>query len=84
MGAPAGRGYVVFGFICLVLGLLLFRYWARTASGKEALDRLLGHLHDVLGTVIQIPEGARVTVGGEPRTPLAHVVTAPVACTSLA
>jgi type IV pilus assembly protein PilC len=35
------RGYVVFGFICLILGLLLFRYWARTPSGKEALDRLL-------------------------------------------
>ncbi|HEY6344671.1 MAG TPA: type II secretion system F family protein [Bryobacteraceae bacterium] len=35
------RGYVVFGFICLILALLLFRYWARTPSGKEALDRLL-------------------------------------------
>jgi type IV pilus assembly protein PilC len=35
------RGYVVFGFICLILALFLFRYWARTPSGKEALDRLL-------------------------------------------
>jgi type IV pilus assembly protein PilC len=35
------RGYVVLGFICLILALLLFRYWARTPSGKEALDRLL-------------------------------------------
>ncbi|HEY7338176.1 MAG TPA: type II secretion system F family protein, partial [Bryobacteraceae bacterium] len=35
------RSYVVFGFICLVVGLLAFRYWARTPSGKEAVDRVV-------------------------------------------
>jgi type IV pilus assembly protein PilC len=33
------RSYVVFGFVCLLLALLAFRYWARTPSGKEAVDR---------------------------------------------
>lgn len=35
------RSYVLLGFVVLVAGILGFRYWARTASGSETLDRIL-------------------------------------------
>ena len=35
------RSYVVLGFICLVIGGILFRYWSRTPSGSEAIDRVV-------------------------------------------
>src|SRR5712691_1640560 len=35
------RSYVLLGFASLVVALLAFRYWARTASGAEAVDRFL-------------------------------------------
>jgi type IV pilus assembly protein PilC len=35
------RGYVLLGFAVLVAALLAFRYWARTPSGAEAVDRFL-------------------------------------------
>jgi type IV pilus assembly protein PilC len=35
------RNYVLFGFAGLVVGGVLFRYWSRTPSGAEAVDRVL-------------------------------------------
>jgi type IV pilus assembly protein PilC len=35
------RSYVVVGFIALVLLVFLFRWWARTPKGSEAIDRFL-------------------------------------------
>src|SRR5437660_2804396 len=35
------RGYVLLGLGCLVAGIVAFRYWSRTASGAEMLDRFL-------------------------------------------
>jgi type IV pilus assembly protein PilC len=35
------RGYVLGAFIALVVGIIGFRYWARTPSGSEAVDRFL-------------------------------------------
>ncbi|MBV8846753.1 MAG: type II secretion system F family protein, partial [Bryobacterales bacterium] len=35
------RSYVVLGFVGLVIAGLLFRYWSRTPSGSEAVDRVL-------------------------------------------
>jgi type IV pilus assembly protein PilC len=35
------RNYVLVGFAALVLGIILFRYWSRTPSGSEMVDRIL-------------------------------------------
>lgn len=35
------RNYVIAGFAALVLGIIGFRYWARTPRGSEAVDRFL-------------------------------------------
>ena len=35
------RGYVLLGFAVLVAALVAFRYWARTPSGAESVDRFL-------------------------------------------
>jgi len=35
------RAYVLIGFVVLVLGILAFRYWARTPDGGERVDRFL-------------------------------------------
>jgi type IV pilus assembly protein PilC len=35
------RNYVLGGFIGLIVAIIGFRYWARTASGGEAVDRFL-------------------------------------------
>jgi type IV pilus assembly protein PilC len=35
------RSYVVIGFFGLVAAILLFRYWSRTPTGREAVDRVL-------------------------------------------
>jgi type IV pilus assembly protein PilC len=35
------RGYVLGGFAGLILGIIGFRFWSRTPSGSEAVDRFL-------------------------------------------
>jgi type IV pilus assembly protein PilC len=35
------RDYVIVGFVALVLAVLGFRYWSRTARGSETVDRML-------------------------------------------
>ncbi len=35
------RNYILIGFGALVLGIFAFRYWARTDSGSERIDRVL-------------------------------------------
>jgi type IV pilus assembly protein PilC len=35
------RSYVIGGFVGLIVAIIGFRYWARTASGGEAVDRFL-------------------------------------------
>jgi len=35
------RTYVLVGFVFVVLGILAFRYWARTPDGSERVDRFL-------------------------------------------
>ena len=35
------RNYVLLGFAALVAGIIAFRAWARTPSGKETVDRVL-------------------------------------------
>jgi type IV pilus assembly protein PilC len=35
------RNYVLFGFAGLIVGAVLFRFWTRTPSGAEAVDRVL-------------------------------------------
>lgn len=35
------RSYVVAGFVAVILAIVAFRFWSRTASGREAVDRLL-------------------------------------------
>jgi type IV pilus assembly protein PilC len=66
------RGYVLLGFGGLVAGLVAFRYWSRTASGAEMLDRFLMRI-PFAGAVwlkYQVAQFARVLgtllVGGIP------------------
>ena len=33
------KGYILFGFVALVVAALVFRWWARTESGEEQVDR---------------------------------------------
>jgi len=35
------RNYILIGFVTLVLAIFAFRYWARTESGGERIDRFL-------------------------------------------
>ena len=35
------RSYVLFGFAALVLAIIAFRFWMRTESGKETIDRIM-------------------------------------------
>jgi type IV pilus assembly protein PilC len=35
------RSYVVAGFIAVIVGIVVFRWWSRTLSGREAVDRML-------------------------------------------
>jgi len=35
------RNYVIVGFVALVAAVVGFRFWSRTASGREAIDRVL-------------------------------------------
>ena len=35
------RSYVLGGFVALIAGIVAFRYWARTPSGGQAVDRFL-------------------------------------------
>ena len=35
------RSYVLGGFVLLILGIIGFRYWARTPAGSETVDRFL-------------------------------------------
>ncbi len=35
------RSYVVAGFIGLIVGIIAFRWWSRTESGRETVDRIL-------------------------------------------
>jgi type IV pilus assembly protein PilC len=66
------RSYVLLGFVVLVAGIFGFRYWARTPSGGERVDRFLLKV-PVLGEVwlkYQVAQFARVLgtllVGGIP------------------
>lgn len=66
------RDYVLLGFACLVLAIFGLRYWSRTSSGSEAVDRLLMRL-PVAGEVwlkYQVAQFSRVLgtllVGGIP------------------
>ncbi len=34
------RGYVLSGFLALVVGVVAFRYWARTGTGREWVERV--------------------------------------------
>ncbi len=35
------RSYVVAGFAALIVGIVAFRWWSRTESGREAIDRVV-------------------------------------------
>lgn len=66
------RGYIVAGFIALALAVVAFRYWARTPSGGERLDRVLLRL-PIAGEVwlkYQVAQFSRVLgtllIGGIP------------------
>jgi type IV pilus assembly protein PilC len=66
------RAYVVAGFAALVAAIIGFRYWARSPSGSESLDRFLLRL-PVVGDVwlkYQVAQFSRVLgtllVGGIP------------------
>lgn len=66
------RNYVLLGFVALILGVLGFRYWARTAKGSELIDRVMLKV-PVLGEVwlkYQVAQFARVLgtllIGGIP------------------
>ena len=69
------RNYVLLGFGGLVVAILAFRAWARTASGREALDRVLLKV-PLVGEVwlkYQVAQFARVLstllIGGIPLMP---------------
>jgi type IV pilus assembly protein PilC len=56
------RTYVLLGFALLVVGIVAFRYWSRTPSGGEAVDRFLMRV-PVLGEVwlkYQVAQFSRV------------------------
>jgi type IV pilus assembly protein PilC len=56
------RSYVVLGFVLLVLGIVAFRYWARTSSGSETIDRFMLRV-PILGEVwlkYQVAQFSRV------------------------
>ena len=66
------RSYILVGFGALVVGLVVFRYWARTPAGGEAVDRVLLRI-PVLGEVwlkYQVAQFSRILgtllVGGIP------------------
>ena len=66
------RNYVVVGFIALAAFVLGFRFWSRTASGQETLDRMLMKL-PIAGEVwlkYQVAQFSRVLgtllIGGIP------------------
>jgi type IV pilus assembly protein PilC len=75
------RGYVLVAFISLVAGVLAFRYWARTPSGGEAVDRVLLKV-PLVGEVwlkYQVAQFARVLgtllVGGIPLLQALHTAS---------
>src|SRR6202050_2765261 len=35
------RSYVVAGFVTLIVGIFAFRWWSRTETGREAVDRVM-------------------------------------------
>jgi type IV pilus assembly protein PilC len=35
------RSYVVAGFVAVIVGIFVFRWWSRTESGRETVDRIL-------------------------------------------
>ena len=35
------RSYVIAGFVTVIVGIIAFRWWSRTESGREAVDRVL-------------------------------------------
>lgn len=66
------RNYVLGGFGLLLVGIVLFRYWAKTPTGGEAVDRVLLRI-PVLGEVwlkYQVAQFSRILgtllVGGIP------------------
>ncbi len=66
------RSYVLFGFAALIVGLVIFRYWAKTPAGGEAVDRVMLKV-PVLGEVwlkYQVAQFSRILgtllVGGIP------------------
>ncbi len=66
------RNYVVLGFIALIVGIVAFRWWARTERGSELVDRFLLKL-PVAGEVwlkYQVAQFSRVLstllIGGIP------------------
>jgi type IV pilus assembly protein PilC len=66
------RSYVVVGVLALVVALVAFRYWSRTPSGRERVDRILLRL-PVAGEIwlkYQVAQFSRVMgtllVGGIP------------------
>ncbi len=66
------RNYILIGFAALVSALVAFRFWARTASGRERIDRFLLKL-PIAGEVwlkYQVAQFSRVLgtllVGGIP------------------
>jgi type IV pilus assembly protein PilC len=66
------RSYVLLGFGVLVAAIFAFRFWARTPSGKEAVDRVLLNV-PVMGEVwlkYQVAQFSRVLstllIGGIP------------------
>ncbi len=66
------RSYILLGFGVLVLGIFAFRYWARTPSGSETIDRFLLRV-PILGEVwlkYQVAQFSRVLgtllIGGIP------------------
>ncbi len=68
----SARNYVLLGFAALVAGVFAFRYWSRTPSGGEAVDRMLMRM-PIAGDVwlkYQVAQFARVLgtllVGGIP------------------
>jgi type IV pilus assembly protein PilC len=72
------RNYVLAGFAGLVVAILAFRAWSRTASGGERVDRILLKV-PVVGEVwlkYQVAQFARVLgtllVGGIPLLPALH------------
>ena len=69
------RSYVLLGFAGLVVGVIGFRYWARTAAGKERIDRFLMKV-PLVGDVwlkYQVAQFSRVLgtllIGGIPLMP---------------